>query len=98
MSVDHNEDRDGFLSPLAFFRVCFFSPPLPVSPPPRAIVYSVCTWAAGYREFMEDSETIELSLPNHPNTGFFAVFDGHSGEVTGKILLYFAVGGELLRG
>merc|ERR1711991_25570 len=44
------------------------------------------SWMQGYREFMEGSETIELSLPNHPNTGFFAVFDGHSGEVTAQHL------------
>jgi len=26
---------------------------------------------------MEDAESIQLSLTNHPNVAFFGVFDGH---------------------
>ena len=39
---------------------------------------SVCSMQ-GYRETMEDSSVVAISLPNHPNYGLFGIFDGHSG-------------------
>eukprot|EP01127_Copromyxa_protea_P011595 TRINITY_DN2925_c0_g1_i1.p1 TRINITY_DN2925_c0_g1~~TRINITY_DN2925_c0_g1_i1.p1 ORF type:complete len:359 (+),score=70.62 TRINITY_DN2925_c0_g1_i1:317-1393(+) len=34
----------------------------------------------GWRPTMEDAHSIKLSLKNHPNTAFFAIFDGHGGS------------------
>jgi serine/threonine protein phosphatase PrpC len=34
----------------------------------------------GHRSTMEDAHAISLSLPNHPETSCFAVFDGHGGR------------------
>lgn len=38
----------------------------------------------GYRIHMEDSHTHILSLPDDPETSFFAVYDGHGGANIGK--------------
>jgi len=38
----------------------------------------------GWRENMEDSHIVELSLPNHPNHSLFGVFDGHCGKRAAK--------------
>jgi len=35
----------------------------------------------GWRETMEDAHTVVLSLPRHPDTAFFGIFDGHSGSL-----------------
>jgi len=35
---------------------------------------------------MEDAHCINLSLPKHPDTGFFAVYDGHGGATTSNYL------------
>lgn len=29
---------------------------------------------------LKDAHSVSLSLKNHPNTGFFAIFDGHGGS------------------
>jgi len=34
----------------------------------------------GWRETMEDSHTIQLSMEKHPDSAFFGIFDGHSGN------------------
>eukprot|EP01123_Difflugia_compressa_P013038 TRINITY_DN5827_c0_g1_i1.p1 TRINITY_DN5827_c0_g1~~TRINITY_DN5827_c0_g1_i1.p1 ORF type:complete len:475 (-),score=83.65 TRINITY_DN5827_c0_g1_i1:83-1507(-) len=34
----------------------------------------------GWRVDMEDTHAIQTSLPNHPESGFFAVYDGHGGS------------------
>lgn len=39
----------------------------------------------GWRIKMEDSHVHILSLPNDPETAFFAVYDGHGGEHFSKI-------------
>lgn len=36
----------------------------------------------GWRINMEDSHTHILSLPDDPETAFFAVYDGHGGEIS----------------
>jgi protein phosphatase 2C family protein 2/3 len=36
----------------------------------------------GWRYSMEDAQCINLSLPQHPEAGFFAVYDGHGGTAT----------------
>jgi serine/threonine protein phosphatase PrpC len=36
----------------------------------------------GWRVTMEDTHCIDLSLPKHPDSGFFAVYDGHGGTTT----------------
>jgi serine/threonine protein phosphatase PrpC len=38
----------------------------------------------GWRETMEDDHTVELSLPKHPDAGYFGIFDGHSGAECAK--------------
>jgi len=38
----------------------------------------------GWRETMEDAHAIHLSLEKHPNSGFFGIFDGHSGSACSK--------------
>jgi len=38
----------------------------------------------GWRESMEDSHSIILSLENHPGVAFFGVFDGHCGKLASK--------------
>ena len=35
----------------------------------------------GWRVTMEDAHTHILSLPDDPSAAFFAVFDGHGGEM-----------------
>jgi len=35
----------------------------------------------GWRETMEDAHTVVLSMPKHADTGFFGIFDGHSGSL-----------------
>jgi serine/threonine protein phosphatase PrpC len=35
---------------------------------------------------MEDSHTIILNMENHPETGFFGIFDGHSGSICSKYI------------
>jgi serine/threonine protein phosphatase PrpC len=35
----------------------------------------------GWRETMEDAHTLQLSMENHPNAGYFGIFDGHSGSL-----------------
>jgi len=35
----------------------------------------------GWRETMEDSHSIHLSLEKHPDSGYFGIFDGHSGSL-----------------
>jgi len=38
----------------------------------------------GWRETMEDAHSIHLTLKKHDNTGFFGIFDGHSGSACSK--------------
>jgi len=38
----------------------------------------------GWRETMEDAHTIILNMQNHLDTGFFGIFDGHSGSTCSK--------------
>jgi len=38
----------------------------------------------GWRESMEDAHISVLSMDNHPNSGFFGVFDGHCGKQASK--------------
>jgi len=40
----------------------------------------------GWRETMEDAHVIHLSLERHPNSGFFGIFDGHSGSACSKYI------------
>lgn len=40
----------------------------------------------GARSTMEDAFKVCMALPNHPDVGFFAVFDGHCGERVSKFL------------
>ena len=40
----------------------------------------------GYREHMEDSHILELSLKNHSNISLFGVFDGHNGSRASEYL------------
>lgn len=34
----------------------------------------------GFRLSMEDAHSVQVTLPNHPKTGFVGVFDGHGGD------------------
>jgi len=38
----------------------------------------------GWRETMEDAHSIHLGMDKHNNTGFFGIFDGHSGSACSK--------------
>jgi len=40
----------------------------------------------GWRETMEDAHSIILSLEKHPESGFFGIFDGHSGSCCSKFV------------
>jgi len=40
----------------------------------------------GWRETMEDAHTIHLSMEQHPSSGFFGIFDGHSGSACSKFV------------
>jgi len=40
----------------------------------------------GWRETMEDAHTIILSMEKHPLSGFFGIFDGHSGSACSKFV------------
>jgi len=40
----------------------------------------------GWRETMEDAHTIILSMDKHPSSGFFGIFDGHSGSTCSKFI------------
>jgi len=38
----------------------------------------------GKRENMEDAHSVVLDMKNHPDCGFFAVFDGHNGTLASR--------------
>jgi len=40
----------------------------------------------GWRETMEDAHSIILSMEKHPESGFFGIFDGHSGSCCSKFV------------
>jgi len=40
----------------------------------------------GWRESMEDAHTVILKMKNHPMSGFFGIFDGHSGSICSKFV------------
>jgi serine/threonine protein phosphatase PrpC len=40
----------------------------------------------GWRETMEDAHTILLNMEKHTDSGFFGIFDGHSGSVCSKFI------------
>mmetsp|Transcript_52282 Transcript_52282/g.131268 ORF Transcript_52282/g.131268 Transcript_52282/m.131268 type:complete len:476 (-) Transcript_52282:229-1656(-) len=40
----------------------------------------------GFRDSMEDSSCMELSLPSRPSTSILGVFDGHAGKCTSQFL------------
>eukprot|EP01126_Amoeba_proteus_P045318 TRINITY_DN5067_c0_g1_i20.p1 TRINITY_DN5067_c0_g1~~TRINITY_DN5067_c0_g1_i20.p1 ORF type:complete len:354 (-),score=74.76 TRINITY_DN5067_c0_g1_i20:172-1233(-) len=40
----------------------------------------------GWRETMEDAHTIVLSMARHSDTGFFGIFDGHSGSLCANFI------------
>jgi len=40
----------------------------------------------GWRETMEDAHSLVLSMPRHPNCGFFGIFDGHSGSLCSRYI------------
>jgi len=40
----------------------------------------------GWRETMEDAHIIILNMESHPDSGFFGIFDGHSGSTCSKFV------------